>query len=482
MFSEIPAFVWEALAILVLILANGFFAGSEIAIIAAQRGRLRERAEAGDRRSRLALDLAEDPNRFLPTVQIGITLIGTLAAAFSGATLGDHLAEWFVKSRIDFIAKHPQAFALGSVTLLITFFSVLLGELVPKRFALMHSTSLARQAALPMHLLATFGRPVVWFMGRATELVLRVLGSREESEPQVSIDDIAHMIRSGTESGLLEPTEERLAIEALRLGERTARDIMRPRLDIDALDVYTPPEEVLGAMAMAGFSRLPVYEGDLDHIIGFVHMKDVLRCTYLQMRIDLRRLVNPVLFVPETLPLDRMLVMFQERKSQLAIVLDEFGGTEGMVTLENLLEELVGEIREEHGDDDIHDQIVEREDGSWLVDGGANVDDVLKHLRIKPAESSRTRGYSTMAGLVLSVLGRIPAVGESVEWDGLRIEVVDLDGKRIDRLVVSRMSPPASDESATAQATNEATQTADDTPEAEPNETAPNDRPDLPAV
>ncbi|MBX3414529.1 MAG: HlyC/CorC family transporter [Pirellulales bacterium] len=446
MFSAIPAYVWETLAILVLILANGFFAGSEIAIIAAQRGRLKEQAEAGDRRSRLALDLAQDPNRFLPTVQIGITLIGTLAAAFSGATLGDHLADWFMTSRLAFVAQHPQAFALGAVTVLITFFSVLLGELVPKRFALLHSTSLARQAAVPMNLLATLGRPIVWLMGRATDLVLRVLGSREDTGPQVSIDDIAHMIRSGTESGLLEPTEERLAIEALHLGERSARDIMRPRLDIDALDVHTPAEEVLGAMAMAGFSRLPVYEGDLDHIVGFVHMKDVLRCTYLQMRIDLRRLVNPVLFVPETLPLDRMLVMFQEQKSQLAIVLDEFGGTEGMVTLENLLEELVGEIREEHGDDDIHDQIVEREDGSWLVDGGANVDDVLEILKIKPAETSKTRGYTTMAGLVLAELERIPNVGESVEWEGLRIEVIDLDGKRIDRLLVHRITPPATEE------------------------------------
>ena len=446
MFSEIPTYVWEALAILVLILANGFFAGSEIAIIAAQRGRLKERAEAGDRRSRLALDLAEDPNRFLPTVQIGITLIGTLAAAFSGATLGDHLADWFAASSVALFARYPQAMSIALVTIGITFFSVLLGELVPKRFALLHSTSLARQAALPMHLLATFGRPVVWFMGRATDFVLRVLGSREESEPQVSIDDIAHMIRSGTESGLLEPTEERLAIEALRLGERSARDIMRPRLDIDALDVLTPPEEVLGAMAMAGFSRLPVYEGDLDHIVGFVHMKDVLRCTYLQMRIDLRRLVNPVLFVPETLPLDRMLVMFQERKSQLAIVLDEFGGTEGMVTLENLLEELVGEIREEHGDDHIHDQVVERADGSWLVDGGANVDDVLKELKSKPAETSKTRGYTTMAGLVLDELERIPSVGECVDWEGLHIEVVDLDGKRIDRLLVSRIAPPVAED------------------------------------
>lgn len=467
MFSEIPSYVWEVLAILVLILANGFFAGSEIAIIAAQRGRLKERAEQGDRRSRLALDLAEDPNRFLPTVQIGITLIGTLAAAFSGATLGSHLTDWFATSGVPFVAHYPQAFSIGLVTVGITFFSVLLGELVPKRFALLHSTSLARQAALPMHLLATFGRPVVWFMGHATELVLRVLGSRETSEPLVSLDDIAHMIRTGTESGLLEPTEERLALEALRLGERSARDIMRPRLDIDALDVSTPPEEVLGAMAMAGFSRLPVYEGDLDHIIGFVHMKDVLRCTYLKMQIDLRRLVNAVLFVPETLPLDRMLVMFQERKSQLAIVLDEFGGTEGMVTLENLLEELVGEIREEHGDDDLHDQIVEREDGSWLVDGGANVVDLLEHLKIKPAENVKARGYSTVAGLVLSVLGRIPSVGECVEWGDLHLEVVDLDGKRIDQVLVSRILPPTVEEPKA-------------TPSAEPDAPDPTSPPDPP--
>jgi len=331
---------------------------------------------------------------------------------------------------------------------------VLLGELVPKRFALRHSGQLARQAALPMHLLATAGRPVVWFMGRATDLVLRVLGSREEQEPQVSIEDIAHMIRAGTEEGLLEPTEGRLALEAIRLGDRTARDIMHPRLDIDALDVETPPEEVLGAMAMGGFSRLPIYEGDLDHIIGFVHMKDVLRCTYMRTPINLRRLVKPVLFVPETLPLDRLLVMFQEKQSQLAVVLDEFGGTDGMVTLENVVEELVGEIREGHGHEE---EIVERDDGSLLVDGGVNVDDLLEQMRMPLAPATKSRGYSTIAGLVLSLLGRIPSVGEKVEWEGLKIEVVDLDSKRIDRVLVTRLTPPPVEAPAETNATDGAT-------------------------
>jgi len=263
----------------------------------------------------------------------------------------------------------------------ISFASVLLGELVPKRLALRHAGGLARFVAKPMNWLAKVGRPVVWSMGAATNAVLFVLGSRETEEHTISVEDIEHMIKSGTAGGVLDPAEQRLAMEALRLGDQTALDIMRPRVDIDALDADTPDEEIMGAVAMANFSRLPLYEGDLDHIIGFVHVKDVLRRKYLGLPIQPRKIMRPVLFVPSSLTVDRLLVSFQEHGSHLAIVLDEFGGTEGMITLRNLLEELVGEIHDEHNLDEAH-QIVQRDENSWLVDGACPIEELFEALKI----------------------------------------------------------------------------------------------------
>lgn len=444
--AAIPLVVWELLFILTLILANGFFSGAEIAIIAARRGRLKPMAEEGDRAAQLALDLAENPNRFLPTVQVGITLVGTIAAAFGGARLVSVISEQIAQLPVPLIVRHRDAFALIVVAMTITFFTVVLGELVPKRLALRSASEVARFVARPMDWLSRIGRPFVWLLGATTNLVLRMVGGNEPlDEPDVSVEDITHLIQSGTALGVFEPAEEKLALEALQLGDRTARDIMRPRIDIDALDVTTPPDEILGAMAMSGFSRVLVYEEDLDRIIGFLHIKDVLRWSYLRLPIEIRKLMHPVLLVPETLPADRLLVTFQEQHTQVAVVLDEFGGTEGMVTLDDVLEELVGEIREGK-QIDTRERIVRRDAQSWLVDGGVSVDDLLEHLQRKSLPSTSPRGYSTVAGLVLAQLGRFPKVGERLVWEGLQIEVVDLDGKRIDRVLIHCADvPDASD-------------------------------------
>jgi len=254
----------------------------------------------------------------------------------------------------------------------------------------------------------------------------------------VSIDDIEHLIDAGTAEGIVEPLEQRMALGALRLGERTVRDIMRPRIDLDAMDVDTPPEEVLGTAAMAGFSRIPVYESDLDHVIGFVHIKDLFRQQYLGWTIELRKLLHPALFVPETMPLDRLLELFQEKHNQLAIVLNEYGGTEGMVTLEDVVEEIVGEMRDEHRRHDEDQKFVTRDDNSWLVDGAFSVADLVDRLELSVNDSWEGRGFSTVAGLILDRLGHIPTIGDKTDWDGLDLEVVDMDGQRIDRVLISR--------------------------------------------
>jgi len=316
----------DLLIILALILANGFFAAAEIAIITARRARLEQQAKLGNRSARIALELARDPNRFLPTVQVGITLVATLAAVFSGDRFVDYLADKVAMVPVEFVARHREAIALGLVVLWVTFLSLVVGELVPKRLALANADLLARFVAYPMHWLARAGRPAGWLMGSATDTVLYLIGQRKATEPAVSLEDIEHLIRTGTVEGILEPAEQQMASKALRLGDRTVREIMRPRIDIDALDVDTPADEVIGAVAMAGFSRLPIHEGDLDHIIGFVYTKDLLRQQHMGWPIELRKLVRPALLVPETLTIARLLEDFRKQRTQMAIVLDEFGG------------------------------------------------------------------------------------------------------------------------------------------------------------
>lgn len=421
----------------VLILANGFFNAAEIAVIAARRGRLQQQADDGDRRAKLALELARDPSRFLPTVQVGITLIATFTATFGGASLVGEMASWLAKSSLPLLSQNAQAISLTLVGLAITLATLIFGELAPKRFALSRAEKLACVVAPFMTALAKIARPAAWLMSSVTDAILALASSEIKPEPSVSVDDIEHMIDTGTAEGVLEPLEKRVAVEALRLGERTVRDIMRPRIDLDALDADTPAGEVIGAVAMAGFSRVPVYEGDLDHIVGFVHMKDLFLQRYLSRPIDLRKILHPALFVPETMPLDRLLELFQEKHNQLAIVLDEYGGTEGMVTLEDVLEELVGEIRDEHRREKT-DSFVERDAHSWLVDGLVSVADLIDRLELKNVAGPESRSFSTISGLILDGLGRIPSIGDKTHWHGLSLEVVDMDGQRIDRVLVTR--------------------------------------------
>jgi putative hemolysin len=286
-----------------------------------------------------------------------------------------------------------------------------------------------------MQLFARLTKPLVWFMGASTSAVLFLLGAHKQDGPSVSVDDIEHLLEAGRAEGVLEAVEQAVATEALRLGERSVRDIMRPRIDLDALDIETPPEEILGAIAMAGYSRLPVYEGSLDHIIGYVSLKDVMRQSWMGWPIELRKMMHRALFVPETMPLDRLLELFQKERNQLAIVLDEYGGTEGLVTMEDVLEELVGEIHDEHRRES-RSAFIHREDGSWLVDGGASIEELAERLDVRL--DGTPRDYSTISGLVLAQLERIPQAGDKTHWRGITIEVVDMDGRRIDKLLVHK--------------------------------------------
>jgi len=426
----------ELLIILCLILLNGFFAAAEIAILTSRRGRLQQWSDDGDRAAKVALDLAYDADRFLPTVQVGITLVGTLAAAFGGARVEEELAAWLATSTVPFLRTYNHSIALGCVVIGIAYFSLILGELVPKRVALQNAEPLARFVAYPMLFLQRAGRPMVWFLQLSTRLMLRMLGQKPERQISVAVEDIQHLIDAGTEAGVLEHAEHHLATQALSLADRTVTDILRPRIDIDALDLDTPSDEVIGAIAMSGFSRVPVCEGDIDHIVGFVYIKDVFLQQYFGRPVDLRRLMRPPLFVPKTLNISRLLQLFQEHRTQLAIVLDEYGGTEGMVTLEDVLEMLVGAIHDEHRIRDHSQDIIRRDDGSLLVDAQVNLHELQKALDLNRWSEPPPRGVGTVSGLTLALLRRPPKVGDKVAWSDLQLEIVDMDAHRIDRLLI----------------------------------------------
>ena len=435
----------EILIIATLILLNGFFAGAEIAILTSRRNRIEQAAAGGSRSAKAALSLLSDSNAFLSTVQVGITGVGTLAAAYGGVSLVEQLAEWIADSSLPVGERHSRTAALAVVTGCIAFGSLIFGELVPKRLALAHAERLAVFVAMPMVALRAVAKPVVAVLGGVTRLILALLRVDDAKAALVTVEDIADLINTGKSQGVLEATEHEMVREALQLRSRRVRDIMRPRIDIDAVDVETPPAEVVGVVAISGFSRLPVYEGDLDHIIGFVYNKDLFQQHYLGREISLRRILRQPLFIPESLPLDRLLVTFQERRTQLAIVLDEFGGTLGMVTFEDVLEELVGEIHDEHRRDEEH-LVVRRDETSWLIDGQLPVHDLRDHLPRHANLSASAEQSSTVAGLVIAELQEMPRVGDVVQCGDVRIEVVDMDGKRVDRLLVS-VPPPALDDS-----------------------------------
>ncbi|MCX7409169.1 MAG: hemolysin family protein [Planctomycetales bacterium] len=440
-----PVWAVELGVVVLMALLNGFFAAAEIAILTARRGRLEQWAEDGDGASAVALQLAHDADRFLPTVQVGITLVSAFTSAYAGARLAAPLEAWLEQLPLAWIAERREGLSLTLVVCGISFLQLILGELVPKRIAFQNAELLARFVAYPMLVLQRVSRPVIWVLHVTTSLVLRLLGQKNLPPRTVSVEDIQHLIETGTEAGVLEESEQKMAMEALRIGNRTMVDILRPRIDIDAIDIDTPADEVVGAIAMSGFSRVPVCEGTIDHIIGFVYIKDVFLQQYLGRPIDLRRLIRPPLFIPKSVTISRLLELFQEHKTQLAIVLDEYGGTQGMVTFEDIMTMLVGEIHDElrherKSKQDREQDIVKREDGSLLIDGTVNLHQLEVALEVTRWFDPPPRGIGTVSGLVLSLLKRPPAIGDVLTWNDLRIEVVDMDGPKIDRLLIQTVA------------------------------------------
>ena len=425
----------EILAVILLTLINGLLAMSELAIVSSRKSLLKQLASDGSRGAAAAVRLAEDPSRFLSTVQIGITLVGIIAGAFSGATLGQRLGSWL--DTFPVFSHHGFAIGISVTVIAITYLSLVLGELVPKRIALSRPERIASLVAGPMKLLSVIAAPAVWLLHVSTESVLGVLGLSGKRESTVTEDEVKSLIAEGTQAGVFVPQVQEMIEGVLRLADRPVRVIMTPRSLIVWIEVNADEDSILNVIESNHFSRLLVCDGSVDHPLGTVHTKDLLPEAFRGNKGNLLDLMTPILFVPESTPVLRLLNMFKKEKVHIAVVVNEYGATEGLVTITDVLESIAGDFPEL--DEDFEPGIVQREDGSWLVDGMLPMDIIEKMTGIESEEE-----VNTVAGFVLQNLGRIPQPGEGFDYDNVHFEVVDMDGRRIDKVLI-RINTPAAD-------------------------------------
>ena len=425
----------ELLIVLLLIAVNGVLAMSELAVVSSRKVRLEQMARAGSAGARQALALIDDPSRFLATVQIGITLVGVVAGAFSGATLGLRLGTWL--AAFPALAGYGPAAGIAIVVVSITYLSLVAGELVPKRIALLAPERVAAAIAPPMRLLSLVAAPAVWVLKISIDAVLKLLGLNGTRESTVTEDEVKSLIAEGTRAGVFVPQEREMIEGVLRLADRTVRAIMTPRIDLVWIDRNADAEAIARTVAENRFSRFLVCDGSVDETLGVVHAKDLLPAALRGGPLGLDRVTMRAPVVPENKEVFRLLDRFKQDKMHIAIVVDEYGSTQGIVTLTDILESIAGELPE-HGEER-EQMMLQRPDGSWLVDGAMPVDEFAAQIDIGATDGD----FQTVAGLALLRFGHLPQTGETFTFKGYRYEVVDMDGRRIDKLLVTPMPESA---------------------------------------
>jgi putative hemolysin len=424
----------EVLIVLLLLVVNGVFAMSEIAVVSSRKARLQQRAEGGNAGARRALDLAEKPERFLATVQVGITLVGTLAGAFGGAAIAEPLADSLEQNAA--LAPYADAMAFGIVVVAITYFSLIIGELVPKQIGLNHPERVAAAIAGPMYMLSRVAAPLVWLLTSSTQGVLRLLRIRKPQDSPVTEAEISVLMEQGTQAGVFEEEEQDLVERVFWLGDQHAVGVMTPRHRIVWLDVNAPFSENRERMIRHHFSRYLLCEGALDRVLGIVEVKHLWSAELAGEPVDdLRRFLKAPHFIPESTRALRILEKFRESGTHMAVVVDEYGGMEGLVTLNDILEEIAGSMT--HTGPTA--PVVRREDGSWLVDGSLAIEEFRELLDLEDRRHE-PREYQTVGGFVFTRIGHVPAPGEHFLDAGYRIEVVDMDGNRVDKILVTPQS------------------------------------------
>lgn len=432
---------FEIFLIFVLLVLNGIFAMSEIAIVSARRIRMRKLAEEGNFGAKTAIELAESPDRFLSTVQIGITLIGIVAGAYGGTSLSANLVPFF--KQISFLSAYAEGVSFSLVILFITYFSLVIGELVPKNIALMAPEKIAVLMSRPMKLISKVTSPFVWLLSFSTMTIIKLFRLGSGTETSVTEEEIKAIIAQGTTEGVIDETEQELMESVIRLDDQRITALMTQRNYIGWIDLSDTAEKIKQKILESNFSRLLVCSGDLDNVKGFVKAKDLLNNLLSGQPLDLESSLKQPLFVPESKTALEVLESFQESLTHIAVVVDEFGQTQGVITTNDILEAIVGDLPQQGVR---NESAVQREDGSWLLDARLSVAEFSDILGLTKLPLDEKGVYETLAGFMIKRLGKLPAVAEKFEWDNYVFEVVDMDGKRVDKVLVS---PIKKNESAT---------------------------------
>lgn len=427
----------DLLLLLLLILLNGLFAMSEIAVVSARRARLQRLADEDHPGAAAALALNKSPSRFLSTIQVGITSIGILAGVIGDDALVTPLTAWFAD--MPTLAPYREGLALAIVVAGLTYFSVVIGELVPKRLGLLSPERVSSMVAGPMNVLARIAHPIVVLLSSSAEMVFSLLRVRVTDEPPVSNEEIKVLMAQGAQAGIFHATERQLVANVLHLDDQSVRAIMTPRQDIDALDIAESDEVLRATLLASKHSRFVVYRDDFNHITGILHASDLLRRLLAGNPASIGDCVRPAHFVPDTITLSRLLENFRQERTTVALVVDEYGDLQGMVTFKDVIDAIVGNLSfNEAGGDN---EIVARADGSWLVDGSVSLEQLKQLLEITELPGEEDGHFHTAAGFVLHMLGHIPKITEQFSANDYRFEVVDMDGNRIDKILVTYVTP-----------------------------------------
>ncbi|WP_026368920.1 hemolysin family protein [Aminiphilus circumscriptus] len=432
----------ELFLVVLLIALNGLFAMTEIAVITSRKARLEQRAAEGDTGARKALEIGEDPTHLLSAIQVGITLVGILTGYVGGASLSRALAP-FLRD-LPFLGAYARPVATVLVVALIAYATLVFGELVPKRIALNAPERLASLLARPMWLFSRITLPAVTFLSVSTKAVLRLFGAGDAPEHGVTEEEIRLVLAEGTASGAVEAEEKDLIERIIDLGERTVGRVMTPRTRVVWIDVEEPGPETFDLILQSGYSRFPVCAGNLDKVLGVVHVKDVLRSEMGRDNFDPSKVLRNTLFVPQHASFFDVLERFKASRIHEAVVIDEYGGVSGFVTVHDITEEIVGDLPSAHEADE--PKIVSRGDGVWLVDGLLPVEELKRHFALGKLPDEEEGLYQTVGGFVVAFLGSIPAETDAFEWRGWRFEVVDMDGMRVDKVMLTLVPPAEEDE------------------------------------
>jgi putative hemolysin len=421
--------------VLLLALCNGFFALSEMALVASRKSRLKQMARSS-RRARVALRHAEAPEHFLSTVQVGITLVMLITGAVAGDAIGGQISQLLHDGSIAWLAPYTRIVGIVLGFIVISFIQIVVGELVPKRLALSAPEKVSCVVGMPMLVLARATAPFVWMLNRSSSVLLALLRVKNRGDSAATEEEIRLLVAESTEQGVLDADEQAMVNRVLRLGDRTVDSVMTPRMRIAWLDMDAPLEENLEVLRQTSYSRYPVYRGDESDIVGVMEVKSLLGGITLG-KPDLFRTLAKPLYVPGTARALDLLEEFRDAETPMALVVDEYGDIDGVVTLNDLLAAVVGASQLGHGGGEEHSPIVQREDGSWLIDGALSTDDLRELLHLDHLPGEGEHDFRTVAGMVMTAFGHIPRTGEVFAWRGIRFEVMDLDGARIDKLLVT---------------------------------------------